>query len=177
VGWNDLRTTHPQIAIEADGWDPTTVTAGSSGTKKKWKCSSGHTWKTSVAQRSDGHGCPSCSTSGFDPNKNGFFYLLVHESWGLNQIGITNDPDSRISSHRRLGWELIELRGPMDGHLTRDWETFCLRYMRKIGVHLGPKEIAGKFDGYSESWRISEFEVPSIAELMNAVRDDESKTN
>ena len=176
VGWNDLQTTHPQIAKEADGWDPTTVTAGSSGTKKKWKCPSGHTWKTSVAQRTDGHGCPSCSTSGFDPNKEAYFYLLVHELWGLSQIGITNDPDSRISSHRRLGWELIELRGPMDGHLTRDWETDCLRFMRKIGVRLGPKEIAGKFDGYSESWRISEYQIRSIAELMNAIRDEESET-
>ena len=36
-GFNDLATTHPQFAKEADGWDPTIVTAGSHEIKN-WKC-------------------------------------------------------------------------------------------------------------------------------------------
>ena len=36
-GENDLKSTHPKLAMEAYGWDPTTVSAGS---KKnlEWKC-------------------------------------------------------------------------------------------------------------------------------------------
>ena len=28
-GVNDLATLHPEVAAEADGWDPSTVTSGS----------------------------------------------------------------------------------------------------------------------------------------------------
>lgn len=167
VGWNDLLTTHPQIAEQADGWDPTTVTAGSSGAKKKWKCSSGHTWKTSVAQRTDGHGCPTCSVSGFDPNKDGWLYFLSHPNWEMLQIGITNVPEDRLGSHRRLGWIVSELRGPMDGHLTQQWETAILRMLKANGADLSNSSIAGKFDGYSEAWSKSHFEAKSLRHLMD----------
>ncbi len=175
VGWNDLQTTHPQLALEADGWDPTTVTAGSSKVKKKWKCSNGHTWQTSVAQRSDGHGCPTCSTTGFDPNKDGWLYLLSHEDWKMFQIGITNFPDNRIASHRKLGWELLEIRGPMDGHLTQNWETSILRMLRARGADLSNSKIVGKFDGYTEAWSRSTYVAKSIKQLMLATEDFEDQ--
>ena len=50
VGVNDLATTHPHIAIEAFGWDPTTVTFGSSK-RKTWKCAIGHIWETTIGTR------------------------------------------------------------------------------------------------------------------------------
>jgi hypothetical protein len=34
------------------------------------------------------------------------------------QIGITNTPKARIKRHKSKGWDVIEVRGPMDGHLT-----------------------------------------------------------
>ena len=37
VGYNDLQTTHPDIALQADGWLPSTLVAGSN-TKKDWIC-------------------------------------------------------------------------------------------------------------------------------------------
>ena len=40
-GINDLKTTNPVLAKEADGWDPTTVTSGSSK-RLAWKCKKGH---------------------------------------------------------------------------------------------------------------------------------------
>ena len=173
VGWNDLQTTHPQLALEAEGWDPTTVTAGSSRAKKKWKCANGHIWQTSVAQRSDGHGCPTCSTTGFDPNKSGWLYLLQHDAWEMFQIGITNFPDDRLGSHRKLGWEVLELRGPIDGHLTQNWETSILRMLKKRGADLSNSKIAGKFDGYSEAWSKTTFHATSIKELMRLTEEYE----
>jgi hypothetical protein len=174
-GLNDLLTTHPQIAVEADGWDPTTVTAGS-GAKKKWKCSDDHIWKTPVATRTSGHGCPTCSHSGFDPNKPSYLYFLLHPQWNMYQIGITNDQDERIRSHQRLGWEVIEVRGPMDGHLTQQWETAILRMLKAERADLSNQGIAGKFDGYSEAWSKSTFEVSSIKELMRLTEEYEEKS-
>lgn len=61
VGCNDLAHLHPKIAGEADGWDPTTVTANSNK-KKNWICSLGHTWEATICNRvGRGSNCPVCS--------------------------------------------------------------------------------------------------------------------
>jgi len=171
-GFNDLATIHPQLAAQAIGWDPTTVTRGAQ-LKKKWRCPVGHEWVAYVHSRSQGVGCPSCSISGFDPNKDGWLYFLSHQDWEMFQIGITNVPDDRLGSHRKLGWEVLELRGPMDGHLTQDWETAILRMLKANGADLSNAKIAGKFDGYSEAWSKSTFEAKSIKELMRLTEEYE----
>jgi hypothetical protein len=89
------------------------------------------------------------------------------------QIGITNFPENRLSRHKRLGWELLELRGPMDGHLAQQWETAILRMLKAKGADLSNESIAGKFDGYSEAWSTSTFEVKSIKELMRMTEEYE----
>ena len=169
IGLNDLGSTFPLIAMEAVGWDPTSVTAGSNK-KKLWKCNEGHEWIAPVAQRTSGHGCPSCYQSGFDPNKDGWLYFLSHPDWEMLQVGITNVPDDRLSTHKRLGWEVLELRGPMNGDLARQWETDILRMLRKKGAIVGTTEIAGRFSGYTESWMKSSFPASSLKELMEKVR-------
>jgi len=174
VGFNDLATTHPILSKEADGWDTQILTAGSNK-KMQWMCESGHKWKATVANRAVGRGCPSCAITGFDPNKDGFLYFIEHSRWEMFQIGITNDPDRRLSQHKKLGWELLELRGPMDGHLTQQWETAILRMLKAKGADLSNPEIAGKFDGYSEAWSKSTFEVKSIKELMRLTEEFEEK--
>jgi hypothetical protein len=56
-----LSVTHPELAAQADGWDPTTVTAGTAK-KLKWKCPKEHSWTTGIINRATkGTGCPSCS--------------------------------------------------------------------------------------------------------------------
>ena len=60
VGINDLATLHPEVAAEADGWDPETVAAGSNK-KLPWKCNKGHKWETDVWSRTGKNsGCPYC---------------------------------------------------------------------------------------------------------------------
>ena len=169
VGLNDLQTIYPSLSAEALDWDPTTVTAGSN-LKKLWRCGEGHEWKAPIAERTSGHGCPSCAQSGFDPNKDGWLYFLSHPDWEMLQIGITNVPDDRLSTHKRLGWEVLELRGPMDGDLARQWETDILRMLRKKKAVIANTEIAGKFAGYTESWIKESFPVRSLKELMEFVR-------
>lgn len=166
AGFNDLATTHPQISSEAHGWDPTKISGGS-GIKKTWICSFGHKWSASPVSRTHmKSGCPSCAKSGFDPNLDGWLYFLKHEDWEMLQIGITNYPDKRLATHNRLGWELLEIRGPQDGWLTQKWETDILRMLKKKGARLSPEEIAGKFDGYSEAWIERTYPAKSIKELI-----------
>jgi len=63
-GVNDLATLHPEVAAEADGWDPSTVLAGSHS-KMKWVCLEGHRWTTVIKDRTlGGNGCPSCAEYG-----------------------------------------------------------------------------------------------------------------
>lgn len=64
VGFNDLKTLNPQLA---DEWNyeknellPSQVTLFSQKSIW-WRCQLGHSWKTTVASRSRGDGCPYCS--------------------------------------------------------------------------------------------------------------------
>jgi len=67
-GFNDLATTHPEIAAE---WNhekngdlkPTDVKNGSRTDNVWWKCAEGHEWQTTVYARTkkNGTNCPICS--------------------------------------------------------------------------------------------------------------------
>ena len=64
VGYNDLNTLFPQLALQ---WDydknndvtPQKVTAGTNR-KFWWKCEKGHSWQTSITTRVAGGNCPYC---------------------------------------------------------------------------------------------------------------------
>ena len=165
-GFNDLTTTNPELAKEAYGWDPKTIIAGS-GKKLAWICSDGHIWKAKVNSRNLGSDCPSCAVTGFDPNKSGYLYFLIQPKWEIYQIGITNVPEERLARHKRNSFELLELRGPMDGHTAQELETAILRYLKNKKADLSPDHVAGKFDGYSESWTIDSFQINSLKELID----------
>jgi predicted GIY-YIG superfamily endonuclease len=170
-GFNDLLTTHPELAKEACGWDPKTVVAG---TNKKlyWICGEGHKWKASGNSRIvNKSGCPSCAKTGFNPTEKGYLYFLLQPNWEIYQIGITNDFNERFKSHKKNGFELLELRGPMDGHTAQELETAILRFLKSQKADLSPEHIAGKFDGYSESWTMNSFKVNNLKELIDKARE------
>ena len=171
IGFNDLLSVNPEIASQAFGWDPKTVTVGSNQ-MKKWRCLEGHSWNAVVSSRRIS-GCPTCAKYGFDPNVDAFLYFIEHLDLQMLQIGITNYIEDRLKVHKKGGWEIIEIRGPMDGHLTQQWETAILRMLKAKGADLSNKEIAGKFEGYSEAWSKSTFSVKSIKELMRLTEEFE----
>jgi hypothetical protein len=84
----------------------------------------------------------------------------------LFQIGITNDPHRRLSTHEKNGWEVIDVRGPMDGHTARELETKLLGQLRARGAKFANKRDFEKFDGWSESWVQSTFRISLISELL-----------
>jgi hypothetical protein len=177
AGFNDLLTTDPSLALEAYLWDPSTVTRGAN-VKRKWKCNEGHTWDALVVNRSGrGDGCPSCAQSGYDPNKHGWLYFLIHPDWEMLQIGITNVPKDRVERHQLSGWEVIEIRGPLAGDVAREWEQSILRMLRRSGAKMANSSIAGRFSGYTESWMIESYPAKSLSELMTRVEAEENSSN
>jgi hypothetical protein len=109
-GYNDLSTTHPELASQAYGWDPTTVISGGS-CKFEWKCAEGHIWKNSISNRKRGQGCPYCSGKRALAGFNDLATLepgLSLESHGWNPSDFT------IGSGKRVAWKCNS------GHL---WEA------------------------------------------------------
>ena len=65
-GFNDLQTVNPALAKEwnyekNNGLGPADVTPNSNK-KAWWKCSKGHEWQTTIANRNSGRGCPICTS-------------------------------------------------------------------------------------------------------------------
>ena len=174
AGFNDLATTHPELATEAYGWDPKTFIAGSNK-RFNWKCHLGHKWKSTGQNRVQGKGCPVCAKYGFNPGKDGWLYLIDHDALDMFQVGISNVPDDRLGRHAQTGWEVLEVRGPMDGFLVRQLETAILHAVERRGAVLGHKARIEKFDGYSEAWTKASLVVTSIKQLLDWVYEDESQ--
>ena len=176
-GFNDIATTHPDLARQASGWDPSQYIARANKILT-WECDAGHIWKASPGNRNALNyptGCPTCSLTGFDPNKDALIYLLYHPDWKMLKIGITNSPERRLSKHINSQWDVIETRGPMKGELAKSWESSILRMLKAKGADLSNSKIVGKFDGYSEAWSKSIFPVKSIKELMRLTEEFEQE--
>jgi len=155
TGFNDLKTKFPDIAAEAYGWDPTTVTSAANQ-KKDWKCQKGHIYASAVNNRtSSGTGCPICAEYGFNPDKDAWFYLMQRP--GEQQLGISNVLTDRLRTHERNGWCLIEhTTVPSKGQKVLDTERAFKQWLKK--------EI-GLMEGTTENWSTTKMEVQSLAEL------------
>jgi len=154
-GFNDLATLFPEVAAEADRWDPRTYTS-KSGIRKRWRCALGHTWNTTIALRTPPHsrGCPECAETGYKPSKPAWFYLL--ERPGEQQLGITNKKEGRLYTHSRNGWQELEVVGPFPGDQVLALEKKLKKWLRK--------EV-GLVPGTHENWFTASLEVQSLAEL------------
>ena len=92
---------------------------------------------------------------------------MIQPTWEMYQIGITNVLHERLKRHKKIGWELIEVRGPIEGQNCLEIEKSILKYLQSKKVKLGPEEISGKFDGYTESWTIDSYKVNNLKELID----------
>lgn len=177
-GVNDLASLFPLLAAEVIDRDPTTL---HHGTKEKvwWRCATDptHTWETAVSTRTRrlASGCPGCATTGFDVTKDGWLYLVSHDAWGLLQIGITNNPERRIGQHESRGWRLLDVCGPLDGAEARMREKRILAALSDSGAVTTPEAIAGRFDGYTESWIAASFSADSLEHLVRLVPGHETE--
>jgi hypothetical protein len=166
IGFNDLLTIRPDLASEANGWDPKTYTAGS-GKKVSWKCAEGHVWIAQIASRTSGNGCPECALFGFKPERDAWLYLLQDEKRGIMKIGITNDFQERVGLHKRRGFVVVDSFGPKLGKQIRDWEQQVISQLRTRGIKFADTSELGTFDGYTEAWYLESLKVESLKSLFN----------
>jgi len=171
-GFNDLATWFPDLANEADGWDPTSELRNSHHIRQ-WKCSEGHVWKAQIKSRCMGRGCSTCTKFGYKKEAPAHLYLLRHTDWGMLQIGISNDIERRLREHSLRGWIVLDVLGPINGDLAQSWEKSILEVLRNEGVQLGKSGTNSKFDGFTEAWPESDHQVATLRELMNLVHDFE----
>ncbi len=177
VGINDLATSRPDLASE---WHPTKNgklnpqdVMGGTSRKVWWQCEEGHEWAAPPASRSAGSGCPSCASTGFNPSKQGWLYFLRHPDWTMLQIGISNNVEARLQTHFRLGWELIEVRGPMDGAQAAGIERAALQALKSRGAKLGKRGGESNFDGFTEAWHEQSLPIRSVKQLLDLIHEDE----
>lgn len=63
VGFNDLKTTHPDLIDEyIDSEIPIESVSKGSKAVVQWRCTQGHHWRIGVYARTSGSGCPKCAT-------------------------------------------------------------------------------------------------------------------
>ena len=101
-GFNDLKTKFPEIAKEADGWDPSVVLCGTAQ-KKSWKCTKGHQWEQKVSSRIFSNSqCPFCTNrrvwKGFNDTES-LYPEVAKEALGW-------DPSEFLyGSHTKMPWK------------------------------------------------------------------------
>lgn len=109
-GFNDLKTTHPQLAAE---WDqdkngfltPEDVMAGSEK-KVWWACPLGHSWQAVVYSRKNGTGCPYCTGRKVLPGFNDLATVRpdIAAEWDVEgNCGISSDQVSP-TTNRKFSW-------------------------------------------------------------------------
>jgi len=106
-----LSETNPDLAAQADGWDPSTVSAGSHRVVA-WLCSSGHRWTSKVQNRAkQGQGCPYCAGRRPSEENNLLAWCTANGSFGDLLIAQfdqeRNDVELRDllpGSHRKVWW-------------------------------------------------------------------------
>jgi hypothetical protein len=103
-GFNDLATTNPDIAKEADDWDPTELI--SSGTKKmNWRCANGHKYSKTISSRKSGSGCAVCANKETLPGFNDL--ATTHPEIALEAFGW--DPKQlTYGSSKQVKWKCPE---------------------------------------------------------------------
>ena len=169
-GFNDLASTHPDLASE---WDfernapltPQEVSAGM-GKRVYWNCSEGHSYQAVLLNRKNQQsGCPKCANYGYDATQSGLFYFIANKTLMARKVGITN-PERKSDRLLSYGseWKIIKTYTNEDGLLIRDLETHILRWLRKelqLPPYLGKSEM-GKAGGQSETFTMdgpSDYEV------------------
>lgn len=148
-GVNDLASVRPDLAAEADGWDPTCIHA-SAARVLSWRCRPcSETWDATPARRSSGRGCPACAVTGYDQTKPGHLYWLTDASQSMVKVGITNFLAQRLGQHARQGLtELVYTRKYEDGRRAPAIEMAWKRAARKQGYVAVPREVIR--DGFTE---------------------------
>lgn len=110
-GVNDLQTTNPTLAAEwnykLNGTLIPSEILPNSNKKVWWKCSKGHEWQATLNHRTQGRGCPYCSSRAL---KKGFNDLLtvnpeLAKEWNYERNSGMAPDDVTSSSGKKVWWK------------------------------------------------------------------------
>lgn len=127
-GENDLQSQKPELASEWDAERNYPFTPDGVGTYSQkrfwWICSQGHSWRTTVAHRTRGQGCPVCSgaklLTGF--NDLATTAPMLADEWNYDRNGSLLPTEVMSGTDRKVWWKCVR------GH---EWEAVI--YSRKAG--------------------------------------------
>jgi hypothetical protein len=91
-----------------------------------------------------------CTQYGFHVTEPAWLYLMRRGD--QLQIGIANNLEQRVGSHRRKGWVLLDTAGPMAGRDAARTERRFLAALDAADIPRGPAAWPVPFDGYTEAW-------------------------
>lgn len=183
TGYNDMATTHPDLASE---WHPTrngqiSPTEVFAGARRSfwWKCPQGHEWFASSFPRTLGVGCPECAISGFDAGKPGTLYLIANDILRSRKIGITNTyaVTDRLRGWERLGWKIIHTQMSENGRAVQIAEKEIFVWIReelRLPIHLGKEEL-GIQHGYTETFAADEIDDAQLIQRMIQFVDEANR--
>ena len=110
VGFNDFQTLNPKIAKE---WNyeknipllPSQFTTGS-GKKVWWKCSSGHSWESTIVNRVKGNNCPYCGNRKILAGFNDFqtLYPEIAKEWAHDKNAVLKPSQFTPGSEKKVWW-------------------------------------------------------------------------
>lgn len=115
-GFNDLRTTNPDLVTQwssSNAISPEQVSAGSSK-KVWWKCAEGHEWEAVIASRNNGNGCPYCSGRKPIRGVNDLAILKPELISEWSQRNTSSPQEFTVNSSKKVWWVCVE------GH---EWEA------------------------------------------------------
>ena len=111
AGYNDLATTNPTLAIEweyerNDGKLPEHFT-GCSKKKVWWRCDKGHSWLSTIHNRTLGNGCPYCSGRNAIAGYNDFFTMCpdLAGEWDYDKNQKIHPDQLTVNAHDKVWWK------------------------------------------------------------------------
>ncbi|MDU5615515.1 MAG: zinc-ribbon domain-containing protein [Varibaculum cambriense] len=109
-GYNDLATTSPKLAEEISPKSRIKATEVTTGSEKKllWKCSKNHEWEATVSSRSNGVGCPYCSSEKILPGYNDLATTNPELANEVSPNSKTKATEVTGRSNKKILWRCIE---------------------------------------------------------------------
>ena len=129
-GYNDLATTHPDLAKQWSKLDNGTLTPQdvTSGSQKKvfWVCDKGHVWDAQINSRVSGQGCPYCNNRRVLKGYNDLATMRpdLAKEWYEEKNGALTPADVVFGSKKVVWWKC------QNGHA---WETAVIKRYRGAG--------------------------------------------
>ena len=109
-GLNDFATVYPLLAEEWDFDNNKSLLPSqfkpSSNRNVWWNCRRGHSWRTSIKNRTNGHGCPYCAKVKAIPGENDFKtqYPHIAEEWHPSKNENSSAVGVACFSNKKVWW-------------------------------------------------------------------------